>query len=175
MFSTGSVSNNEFLRYGDQELIYDFFILFLFISLGFVFIILLFYFARCVFLFIFPFCFHCLYKKSHILYLAHLKGNRATFTFQQKAWYESCLVFLLLAFKVVTAKKLFSFLWYLRKNSLYYILFAITLNRFHSLNVWLRSLVSNTNAFFISRTKYIYAKILTLFKTTFKIKAMHIV
>ena len=113
--------------------------------------------------------------KIHILYLAHLKGNRATFTFQQKAWYESCLVFLLLAFKVVTAKKLFSFLWYLRKNSLYYILFAITLNRFHSLNVWLRSLVFNTNAFFISRTKHIYAKILTLFETTLNIKAMHIV
>ena len=45
--------------------------------------------------------------KIHIYHLRHMKSHEASITFHQKTWHQACLVFMLLALKVATAKAYF--------------------------------------------------------------------
>ena len=98
-----------------------------------------------------------------------MKHHEASITFHQETWHQACLVFMLLTLK--KAKNLFSALRYLSKNFIYYIalerLHIVTHSYTASFSIKMKLIT-----FFISKTKQIYAKTLTVPKNTFKIKAI---
>ena len=100
-------------------------------------------------------------KNPHILFVPHKRPwNKYYFLLKNMA--PGLPRFYVISTWKGYCKNLFSTLWCLSKNLIDSIICAITVERFQ--------IVTHITTFFTSRTKQIYAKTLTVFESTFKIK-----
>ena len=115
-------------------------------------------------------------QKVCIFFLCHMKGCETSINFHKKTWHQTChvfMLFMLLAHNKVTTTKTY-FLYHgilVNTNILHYMCYYTVM--FPCSNTALfqskRIFMKLTN-FFVSRTKQIYAKTLTVSESTFKVK-----
>ena len=117
-------------------------------------------------------------QKINIFHLCHMKSYEAEITFHQETWHQICLSVMLLALQKATAKSYFLHIDIWLKTLLYYIIRTIALERFHIVthsyvvSFSIRMLLMKLTTFFVSKTKQIYTKTLTVPESAFEIKAM---
>ena len=115
-------------------------------------------------------------QKIHIFHLCHKKGHATSITFHQKTQHQACLVFKLITFK---RPKTYFLQYYISVETLQtpsYVLShwdvsiqlcIVTQPRFQQTRIFMK-----LATFFILKTKQIYAKTFTVFRSTLKIKAI---
>ena len=107
-------------------------------------------------------------QNIHISHLSHMKGYGTFFIFLQKPWYQAFLVFIYWHLNYPPQNLIF---WPMTEQKFYVIdftfhyteTFRIVTNR-HTDWFSIKTRFYGTNIFFISRTKQVYAKLLTFNK-----------